>query len=54
MIKGLFLGNLAQALNKTYLAEKGIKLVISCLKIEGKDRCEGVEYREMVVRDQPE
>ena len=38
----LFLGNYCNAIDKTLLQSKKIKLVVSCLKVEDRDRCQQV------------
>ena len=58
IIPNLYIGNLANALslNKNDEPETNNKfgLVISCIKIDERDRCKNVEYHFVPVKDKPQ
>lgn len=54
IVEGLVLANYSYAVNKKYLVDHGITLVVTCLKIDDRDRCKGVQYREVLLKDQPD
>ena len=54
ILERIFVGNYANAIDKDFMSSNNITLIITCLKINDKDRIAGVQYKEILIKDKPE